>query len=323
MTWSLDAFSSDFNVDMTNPSDVSDWNIPVTNGYTYDVKGFWFYVWDTSVNINFGQYSVVWYNGYFWTKITAGTVNPSTGSPAPDTSLLTWVPLKPGGNITFAGGAIGPYVSLTEEDIYEICTYSIETASEPINTASGMIEIDCPPFTVTKDECHQWTISITANSISSASLLDYSMDEIVELTTSTTSVSVNLDDYGDGAYIVKVIYTDNVDTFTAYIPIFDLCDAYDCYINLFKYNLCKCSDPCDDCDEDLTSRKYDEESIRILIDQIKQMIYLDKYQYIGIYSIDTTRNDMIEDIGSMIDKLKIITDRCGLCDETMTNEIDC
>jgi hypothetical protein len=64
-------------------------------------------------------------------------------------------------------------------------------------------------------------------------------------------------------------------------------------------------------------------SIMGLTTAIKEMIYLEHYQHEGIYSMSTTRELQVEELGVMIEKLAIITDRCGLCDEKESNFTNC
>jgi len=277
------------------------------------------------VNIDFGPFAIVHSNGYYFIKQTAGTINPTVASPAaPHLNRTDWgiLVIDEALDLTAIGGSV--YAALTEEDIHDLCVYSIDTATEQMDYTTGVIEIDCPPVTITKTGCHLYTITVADDvTVTSAILQDYSGNTLESYSISETTLDIDLTTYGDGVYVFHIEYTYSAIDYEIEEPIYDMCDAYDCYTALFKYNLCACDDPCDDCDEDLMARKYDEDTIRMLISQIEKMVFLDKYRYLGVYDVSIEREDFIEEVGTMVDKLKIITDRCGLCDELDTNIIDC
>ncbi len=168
---------------------------------------------------------------------------------------------------------------------------------------------------------HTWKIQGTKlpGLITDAILLDYELNELETVAITGTTIMVDVNEYGDGAYVLKVIIGETI----YYVPFFDLSDANRCYAMLYKYILCKCDNPCNDCDEGLKARMYDMNSILTLTSSIIEMMCLEKYQYLGLFSMDQTRGNMVDILGSEIEKLKIITDRCGLCKEGESNCLDC
>jgi len=174
-------------------------------------------------------------------------------------------------------------------------------------------------YTTKKIDDHKWEIDfLVGDPVTEVSLLDVELNLLEILSFEDTSVNVDLVEYGDGTYLIKFVRTSLVEE---YVPIFDLTDSFACYKALFAYILCSCDDPCNDCDDGIREREYDMNSIMALMINLKEMIYLEKYQYMGIYSVNDTRESLLGEIGAMIDKLQIISDRCGLCDENSTNSI--
>ena len=178
-------------------------------------------------------------------------------------------------------------------------------------------------YTALKMDEHDWRINFSglSGTITDVDLLDYDQNTLESITDIGSSYfNVDISEYGDGSYLVKITLSDGT---IDYYPIFDISDAQACYAALFKYILCNCDDPCDDCDDGIRARTHDMNSIRALIDSVKEKVYFERYQWMGIYSLSDTRQDFIEELGLMIDKLNIITDRCGLCSETDTNVTSC
>ena len=326
MFWSTDAFVADFNTDQSNSTS---WNLPVTSQDTYNVYSFYCYAWDVLNNVNLVQGDIVLWNGYFYVLIGNTTLNPSTGfinSPAVDTA--NWAALVVGKTFTFAGGAT--YTNITAKDIYDLAVASTGGQSPNAVATTSITYIDNPSFVLTKTDCLKWSITVNLNcTIARVRLLNYDGTLLLQQDSPvSTPIVIDLTPWGDGSYQVEIAYVISIGNLQVplnwifvYIPILEVCQANACYVKLFKYTLCKCDDPCDDCDE-LKSRLHDMRMIRELVTTINQMVNLDRSQFIGIYPISTTQADLLTDIGQMIDKLKLITDRCGLCG-CDNNEIDC
>jgi len=176
-------------------------------------------------------------------------------------------------------------------------------------------------YTLLKMDEHAWKIEYTLpDTITDVHLLDYEQNFIEAFSFASTYINIDLTEYGDGSYIVKIIRDSGL---IDYLPIHDISSAQLCYLALFRYILCSCDDPCNDCDDGIKARVYDMNSIMSLVDSVKEMVFLEIYQFFGVYSLTDKREDMIEQIGLMIEKLNIITDRCGLCSETESNSITC
>lgn len=192
-------------------------------------------------------------------------------------------------------------------------------------------------WTQTKTACHQHHIQGIhggTETISSVKLYRYDdvlLDDELEFVATTNLIydlTVNLEDYDDGddgAYYLEVVYNDGTDH-TSIFCIYDLCDAETCYNRLFKYLMCRCQDPCDDeCD-----KKYDLEKKRVelmmlygLYTTIERLVYYDRSVNYSIYTMTSTRNTFFSQIGRMMDKLKVVSARCGACSDSDVLDITC
>ena len=318
MFWSTDDFVSNFNLDQSN---YTSWNVSALAQDTYNIVGLWFYAWNVNNNVDLSQGAIVWWNGYFYILIGNTTLNPSTGyanNPALDT--INWAPLIVGATFTFDGGAT--YTNITVQDIYNLST--------PAYYAESVVYIDTDSFVLTKTDCLKWNIHVNLScTVARVRLINYDGTVLYESTDITDKdIPIDLTEWGDGSYQVEIAYVTGqgqmlvpLDWIFVYIPILEVCQANACYVKLFKYTICHCDNPCDDCDE-LKAKLHDMYMIRELITTINQMVNLDRSQFIGIYPITTSQSDLLSDIGQMIDKLKMITDRCGLCGHEKL-DIDC
>lgn len=323
LCWSTDAFALNYNVDQTGFAN-SIWQISAIPQDTYSFYAFYFYKWDVSLNVSLNRYAIVWLNGVYYIKITSGVLNPSTAASAPDVDPTNWALFMPGSSFTI--NAV-PYASLDAEDIYTLCAASVITNSQPIATTKAIIYVDTDQFVLTHLDCLTWKIVININcSVSSVKLYSYDHTEIGDLPILGNEVDVNLTD--DGAYTVEIIYSPIGASYEsiAKIPIYEVCQANECYTKLFKYIICSCNDPCAPDSEDCGKTsvlKQDMQLIRELVTQLNQMVFLAYSQTVGIYSLSTSQEDLITIVGQMIEELHIVTDRCGLCDSTQTLEMPC
>jgi len=325
--WSSDAFAADFNVDQSN---ADSWSVPVGAQQTISVYALYNYTWDALNNIDFGQFGIVFYNGVFYIKTTTGTINPSSSGTNPALDVTDFSPLVVGQPLT-----IGSYVytALTIADIYALAGLSVAAVGATSIATTAITFIDRDAFVLSKTDCLKWEVAINISCVVVRTrLYNYDGTLLVEgLPFAGTTVIIDLSAYGDGSYTFELAYVNNgnqqhIPTPTSWIvvtiPILETCKANACYTKLFKYTLCTCDDPCDDCDDN-KAKKHDLLMIRELVTSINQMVYLQKSQYVGLYPITKSESDLLTDIGQMIDKLKIVTDRCGLCGGSNNINITC
>ena len=315
IVWSKDAFVADFNLDLTNPNP-GEWNEMVANGYTYNVLAFASYIYSNAINVEYGLKAIIYDAGNFYIKTSVAGINyyaldlvPPSEDPA------NWKLFKEGTTLTFEGGV---EETLTAEDIYTLIGVSLGL-SEPIASVTAVIEANANSVFLEKLSCHSWRVrNNSTKAISSVNLLKYD-DTLLATLIGSDTVLVDIEAYGDGMYIVQIILDNgnNTESMVEY-PLVDFCDAYDCYVSLFKHWLCSCSDPCasgSDCDETLQTKLDDMNAIRELISSIMLMVQFNASQNMGVYGILDSSEDFIVEIGMMIEKLNIITSRCGLCDD--------
>lgn len=317
--WSTDDFSSNADSDLTDPGDY-EWTFAAITPNTYSVKAYFILAYDAGLTkIYLPPWTIASSGGkiYIFNPTSDEVQTFATSNPATDSD---WKELAVGKalNMTAYGGS--NYASLTDIDIYNIFELSYDKACIP-GYATAEVTTSDQEYTVTKTDCNEWEIEYLygTKTFDTVLLLDYNGDTLETLTPDGYTINVDLTNYGDGAYIVKITYTDDS---IAYVTIYEICEAQACYKQLVKYLLCSCNDPCDDCDDNL-SRMADLNSLLTLFEALKEMIYLERYQYLGVYDLTDTRDEMVTEIGTMIDKLIIITDRCGLCDEDDDNTITC
>ena len=313
--WSNDAFATDVSLDQSN---ADQWTVPAVAQDTYNIYSFYCYTWDVLNDVDIAQYDIVFYAGYFYIKITAGTKNPFDGDDNPNLNTTDFSPLVVGQD--YLGNP------LTAADIYALAVAAVALADGNSVSTSSVIFINQAAFILSKLTCHGWSVQININcTITAVDLINYDGTILIAgILPVGNTIPIDLTDYGDGSYTVQIGYDDPQiqASFVVTIPILDVCDANACYTKLFKYVLCKCDDPCDDC-EDLTAKRHDLLIIRELVTSINQMVNLEKSQFIGLYPLSTSQTDLLTDIGQMIDKLKIVTDRCGLCGGSDTLTLTC
>lgn len=332
--YSIDAYSTIEGYDYSNPGSAifpAIWNIPIVNINTYNISIFYVIDWNCGVSTSFANGSICFYLGDFYVNASGGILNNTTDPPPNPTTDLPapkWEKIKIGNTLSGYG------VLTTDDDLYAVF-YNVLVTSGSTQLGFGLANFknECALFDLERTDCHQWTVSdntggYTIGDITFTKYDGTSLD--TTLSFASNELTINLDDYdegGDGVYLLDIEYNDGLTDITAEFVIYDLCDAKTCYDNLFKYIYCKCNDPCDDgCEDvnDMDSRMYDMTLIFGLINTIEQKVYVDRFQYIGVLSISDERNDFILEVGVALDKLKLVTDRCGLCSDEDTNVItDC
>ena len=328
MFWSSDNFAADVNLDQSN---ADNWDVPVSAQATYNVYALYSYVFDVANNVNMQAWAITFYGGYFYIKYTTGTINPSTATLTPPQDTTHWGLLAVGQAVNLTGIGGSNYASLTEADIY---TIAVSSAGQNVPTsvaATSITFIDTDAFVLSKQDCEKWDVAINID-CTVVRLRLYNYDGTMlsdDFSVDGTTVHIDLSPYGDGSYTFEIAYVLDIGNqnipnnwLIVQIPILEVCNANACYTKLFKYTICKCDDPCDPC-EDLTTKQRDMLAIRELVTSINQMVNLQRSQYIGIYPITKSESDLLTDIGQMIDKLKLVTDRCGLCGCTDDNDITC
>jgi hypothetical protein len=323
--WSIDEYTNIRGCDLSNSEE---WYISTENNYTFNIKGCIVDIWSSSTTYNAGtQWKIVWFENYFYIQSVA---NPS-GQPGAS-GTTGWSLIQIGETDPVGGGTIDDY-----KDIYDLFEYSLNDQSQNIGWSTINVGINCLLYTLEKTDCHQWNVhdntsgGVTVSKIQLRTYDNVLLDD--ELLFVDNVLSINLENYeggDDGVYVIEIYGSEVGDlenSLKAELVIYDLCDSEECYKQLFRYIICKCNDPCDDSDcEDqynIQEKRYDMNMIWGLYTLIEKYIFLDRYKYLGILTINSQREDFITTVGQMVDKLKIITERCGNCTEDSNNDITC
>lgn len=202
-------------------------------------------------------------------------------------------------------------------------------------------------FTLTKTACHQWKVTVEDTSIFVPMHL-YTYNDVLlddELLLQDGELEIDLSDYDpgdDGVYYLEVVsaqaYTDPEDPggeipaemhaipAVYYLCIYDFCDTEACYKALFKYVLCKCNDPCDEecmTKYKIAEKRNDLELIYALYMTIDRLVYYERAKYEGAMTIDTERSALMSQVGRAVEKLKVVVNRCGMCEDEELEDITC
>lgn len=324
--WSKDAFATTEGVDLGN---AEEWMFSADNGQSYDIKGYVVDYWDSGATYDASTlWKIVWYRDKFYIQSSA-TPDPA---PIPNVGGTGWDQIEIGGNDPVGGGTIDDY-----DEILAIFEKSLNTESQDYGWNITHEATRCSLYFSEKQACHQWLISDnTGGTITHSAILLKRYDGTLlsdELTFTGGQFVIDTtryEDGDDGVYIVEFYGRESgesEDEIKASLLIFDLCDAEACFKELFRFVICKCDNPCEneDCEEQyqISEKRYEMNSIHGLYKTIERYVFVDKFQYMGILSIDETRHSFITTVGKMIDKLKSITERCGKCSDDSSNDITC
>lgn len=310
--WSKDDFNADTNIDFTNP-DPGQWEEMITNGHTFNVFMTACNVYSATLDADIPYQGIIYDRGMFYIRFANSTVHPSNESsdllwPAEDKSC--YAPLKVGITVTFG-------IRNTTFTIEQIRQFIIVNGKS-LGTVTGIVVSDATTCFLEKLYCHVWRVrNNSPMSIVLVNLLDYKRTTLVSYQ-GADEVSLDIEPFGDGFYIVQVVYDDS---FIEY-AFLDFCDAYNCYEGLFKYSLCGSEDPCSagsDCDDKTRVIKQDMNAIREIITTITLMAKFNLSQQMGIFGVLDSYDDFIIKVGMLIEKLKVITDRCGVCNGETLN----
>ena len=300
--WTDDNWSSS-DGDLSNINQSSSWIITSDNNKTYDIKAFVVPVWDEAITYDDDDivHKTGDNEGFYINDGVGGTTTQIPGVQYSPTTA--W--------------------SLLDEEDYATFNIQLCVGSGDYGYVTCSETTDCNLFYSRRTGCHEYTItnnsaSLTVNSIT---LVDY--DDIVVqsgLSFSGTTLDITIEE--DGVYILRINYDDNdgneqkID-----LPIFDMCDTETCVKALIRYVLCMCDDPCDfDCSNGIQKRRDEINKIIALYFAIMGYIYTDTTKYMGAIKFTDTREDYMQQVGRMVEQLKIISERCGLCEDTDNND---
>ncbi len=281
--------------DLSSPGDDSyagEWYIPTANRMEYEIEMFCVYLWTV------GSYNpdvIIYYGGLFYVNDAVGATSGIPGISA------DWVLLDG----TETGGS----------DYFEAAIIAEPTT---IVKDSDFTTISCERYEILKTDCHKYTITDTLNVVVTATEITIhnylgELIDTLEIPAQNDSISFELDE--DGVYVLSVGDETHI--------IHEICDLEGCVVKMIDYILCDVDDPClETCDATAKAkiRRYRDE-LNLLLGLyygMLGMIYTDKMAYVGIFSELTSNRELyIEKVGDMIAKLKVIVERCGVCEDTL------
>ena len=203
--------------------------------------------------------------------------------------------------------------SLSHADWTQIgeSNYSAFTAGIPSNLQNNYIyaamsTVEDGNFSVKKTADHAFTVEwIAAGTAVSYKLLDFEGTEISEGTVIDNKVDLVMEK--DGVYVVQFLMSDSS---IQYADIYDFTDSEKCYLNLMKNTLCDCID-CEDCPGPEYARALNYVNTYILL---RDIVYVEQSINVGLTSTSTYKSEYVKIIGMLINKLSLLTKKCG-CDE--------
>ena len=272
-------------------------------------------VWDAG--------SIVQYDGNFYVADTSI----SLGDPAPDVNN-DWSVIT---------GTLTDYAKL-ENAATRVSTYPIYKASV-FFYAYDFSSAQSDTFNLDRLECYKYRCTMEGSTFGydamTINLYTYdsyfnggSASNTYVNTGSDISVDFEVDD--DGLYIVEVYPmvwdgSEYVQATTAtYFILYEFCTLHSCMMTIIKDVLCNEEDTCcDSCDQDIVkqnSRKRAELNKAVSLYGLMLMyINLETVTYMGVFTIDDTREGYVTQVKNIYDKLVEIAQRCGDCDtETET-----
>ena len=264
-----------FDLDTLNPTDKR-FTIPVNVGEEHHIRMYALRIWEVGTNVIANE--VYWYNSLAWVSQNAGILD------VPALSNPQWEVLDES-NLT----------TLDHVDAGVVATdgYASTVLSSPLGD-----------FAVTKVEDHKFRITnYTGSDIDEVTIADYRTEILspqpsMELSTETVDITFS----EDGVYVAII----DIGTEKHYIEIYDFTDTEDCYISLVQKVMCECVD-CEDC----TSPVYNRALTFLNIYQmVKDIVYTDRYVYSGMASTESLRTDTLTELGTLVDKLKLMAENC-------------
>ena len=219
--------------------------------------------------------NIVWLNEEVWSCL----VNTST---TPSLTNVNWVQIIE----TNTDLLLGYDVDLSNMYVFR-----------PVNSpALGNIS-------VTKTDDHKFTVKwLGQGTISHYALRDYNGKLIEE--DDMSGVEIDFIITQDGVYYVEMQMDDRS---FQYAEIYDFTDTEKCYLVLMKSVLCDCVD-CKDCPDKNYMRALNYANTYLTL---RDIVYADQSQLIGLVSTDTLRTEYLAAIGLLVEKLRVLSDECA------------
>lgn len=294
--WSTDGFATSYG-DLSNSTD--GWSIVSSSPNTYTINGYIVPVWDGTA-VPYINNSIVFseLDNTFYHNSSGGNNSTQPGTHA----SVGWTALTTSSYSTFnthvGSGALDyGYTSIQEE-------------------------LTCDKYTLTKLSCYEYELSFSASTVDKTITVtkynDTALDGWVDITVTAGDLTADIDlaTWGDGVYKLTIVETGQDDY---NIIIYELCTILACGTNLLDTLFQADVDPCcEDCDDDITEtmwrQRHDLNQMIYYLGYLLAYINVESVSYLGVFDVDSTRQEYVNRVGDYVDKLLVIADRCGECD---------
>ncbi len=219
-----------------------------------------------------------------------------------------------------------------DDGIYTV-TLIISKAGVPDSTFTTNVSvgtlscIDLVDTDFHRTACHEYTLKVEEYTNHPRTIYVKDMNEniISEYTAEIGVDLISITTPKDGAWIIESWYDkDGTFTLISQYPLYDLCDAYNCYMTLINSMHCPTNS---ECDEILKEEQMVREALNRLSGMmyfLDQLIRLESDSYLGIHIIEETRMSKILDVQNLFDKLELTINNCSsCCGETTSDDSEC
>lgn len=195
------------------------------------------------------------------------------------------------------------------------------------DTFEGLIRagvIDCTSLiddTFYKKACHEYVIKETEHKDveRTIKIVNYNQEVLEEI---SIPINVELQEIttpSDGIYVIQIWFDEDgsMSLFKEF-PIYDLCETYECYMNLVKALQCCDNDGCNEDLEKISDEREGLNRLNGLIYLLDQWIKMETDSYLGVYTIDATRSELIGEIQDIFQKISVVVSKCTGCMDTKT-----
>lgn len=264
-----------------------------------------------SSGISFSNGDICVYNGTYYVYEGAGT-----GISSDPLSDSDWVDLG----------------TQSESDVYAIIIELITINPNHISWDWLKVNLGCNNDTVYEVSCHNARVKIkdTDNTeyikVYVTEYDDTPLEnwnpQTINNDTSLTEMQFDISVEKDQFYIIKVQKYNSSDVQIGddvYLVYHTYCDFLECYTDIVNSIVC-CDCPDDPCDQYqmrmLDSRYKNMLRLQAMFSSILFKVHIESTRYLGIYSMDTERKEMITETQLMLEKINYLVGRCDDCNNS-------
>lgn len=278
--WSLDEFTTSGG-DLSN---ANSWYIPEPENGTYLVRCFAVKVFTAG---SYADHSIVWYDGEFYKNKTGGSTSQVPSPFAADWTLL----------------ATTDYDEFKESLIDD----SLDVGYSDITVLNVL-----SPYTIDKQEEGIFKVSFEASaSVRTLNVTTFNGTsvETYTLAIGATEQVVDLSDLGDNVYIFTILEVEDIYSYVIY----ELSELETIYKEM-AFEVLKNDNELTDCNnvKEICCR-HELNKLNAYMGIVLGGMHAESLRYLGVYTIDETRQDFINKIGDYLDKISTIIENYESC----------